>query len=358
MLVNGLVIGIVVWLTGVAVKDYACYLVFQSQDSGTMMGPVFSDTLQGYLWRMSLAAIVIAVVTHYLLIQRILNPLRELASSTRQMTKGTYPEPIKESSRDEVGQLTHDFNHLIQALQHNEKLRKHMLVDISHDLRTPLSNLTGYLEGLRNGVIEGSRELFESLHDETMRLNHLIEQFHQLTVWESRPAASLNTQTIEMAYLLNSAKHKFEWKSNQSDIAITVAAEPSYLDVDEQGCKGVVDNLLQNAIVYNSGSWIEIRGFITDHEYRVEVRNPGETITGEQQAQLFERFYRTDESRSRVTGGSGLGLSIVREIVKRHGGESGINVDDSIYTFWFTLPLSNPKSKKWSSMTSTKQEHR
>lgn len=346
MLVNGLVIAIVVWLTGVAVKDYACYLVFQSTHSGAIINSVFNATLQGYLWKMILAAVILAVFIHYFLIRKILNPLRKLACSTRQMSAGIYPEPIAESSQDEVGQLTRDFNHLIQELQHNEKLRKNMLIDISHDLRTPLSNLTGYLEGLGNGIIEGSPELFQSLHEEAMRLNHLVEQFHQLTIWESRPAVVMNRKSIHMAQLLKSAQHSFEWKSREKDIMISVNAETAHVEADEQGCKGIVDNLIQNAIVYNTGSWIEIKGFITDtgREYRVEVRNPGQPIGEEQKAMLFERFYRADGSRSRVTGGSGLGLSIVREIVKRHGGKSGIDIHNGVYTSWFTLPTSNRKA--------------
>lgn len=341
MLLNGLVIGIVVWLTGVAVTEYACYLVIESPNSGTILGPVFRDTLEGYLWKMALAAVLAGSLTHFFLMRTILRPLNRLASSTRQMTAGSYPDPVPvPASSDEVSQLTRDFNHLVQVLRHNERSRKHMLTNISHDLRTPLSNLTGYLEGLKNGVIEGDPALYQSLHEEALRLNHLIEQFHQLSVWETKPPLSLRTEPVDMPELLHSSRRRFEWKGDRKGISLNVRAEPGSVIADPQGCQSMIDNLLQNALEYNAGAWISIRGSVTEGRfYRVEVSNPGEPLAEEEREQLFDRFYRGDESRSRGSGGSGLGLSIIREIAGRHGGTSGVEIDREVYTFWFTLPL-------------------
>lgn len=341
MLLNGLVIGIVVWLTGVAVTEYACYLVIESPDSGTILGPVFRDTLEGYLWKMALAAVLAGSLTHFFLMRTILRPLNRLASSTRQMTAGSYPDPVPvPASSDEVSQLTRDFNHLVQVLRHNERSRKHMLTNISHDLRTPLSNLTGYLEGLKNGVIEGDPALYQSLHEEALRLNHLIEQFHQLSVWETKPPLSLRAEPVDMQELLHSSRRRFEWKGERKGISLSMRAEPGRVTADPQGCESMIDNLLQNALEYNTGTWISIRGSVTEGGfYRVKVSNPGEPLADAERDQLFDRFYRGDESRNRGSGGSGLGLSIVREIAGRHGGTSGVEIDREVYTFWFTLPL-------------------
>ncbi|MCJ7688512.1 MAG: HAMP domain-containing protein [Clostridiaceae bacterium] len=164
MLINSLVVGIVIWLAGVSVKDFACLLVNQNKISADGRNLLFNQTMQFYLLRVSIFAVFIATISYYYLVKRLLLPLHRLNDSIKSISQGQYQEPIPVTSQDEIGQLTDNFNHFIRKFKQVEELRKKMVNDIAHNLRTPLTNINGYLEALSNGVILGDRELYHSLH--------------------------------------------------------------------------------------------------------------------------------------------------------------------------------------------------
>ena len=340
--INALIVAIVVWLAGVSVKDYACFLV-NGTNQGGVFGAEFRETLQQFLLKASIAAFCIAAIVHYLLSRLAFRPIRRLASAARQMTQGDYPEPVAVTSRDDIGRLTADFNQLIATLRMNQDNQKQMLADMSHDLRTPLSNLTGYLEALKNGVIEGDKELYESLHEEALYLAALVGQFHELNVWQARPAEKdRDAETIRMATFWTVMRQAFELESRQAGVCINVEVEEACIQADAQGLKQVVENLVTNAIQYNAGSVVTVLGKKLGSSYLTEIANPGIPLAEDKLSRLFERFYRGDDARQR-SGGSGLGLAIVKEIIARQGGECGVRYEQERYVFWYTLPLVGKK---------------
>ncbi|KIL39327.1 hypothetical protein SD70_20580 [Gordoniibacillus kamchatkensis] len=335
--INAIIVGIVVLLAGFTVKEYACSLV-NRYDMAPLSG--FRASLQGFLYRSSILALIAATILHYLLTRRAFRPLRRLATAARQMSDGTYPPDLPQASDDEIGKLTADFNRLIRALKQNEETKKQMVADLSHDLRTPISNLTGYLEALRNGVIQGDKELYDSLYEEAVHLKNLTEQLHQLNVWEANSDRwSMGKAEVEMSGFLAAVKNTYGWEAGRNKIEIMLRAETASILVNPKGLKQIFDNLMQNAIQYNTSSWIRFSGEARNGMYIVEITNEGPLLPDEKESYLFERFYRADESRMRM-GGSGLGLAIVKEIVSQSGGETGLRREGRNYTFWVALPLS------------------
>jgi two-component system sensor histidine kinase BaeS len=337
--VNILVILVVIWFAGVSVKDFACLLVSKYQLVGDEKNYFFNRTMHFYLIRASLLAIIVATVIHLVFIKKILAPLNKLTQSTRQLKEGVYPEPLEVSSKDEIGELAKHFNAMTLTLKHSEENRKRMLSNASHDLRTPLSNLNGYLEALSNGVIDGDRSLYLSLLEESQHITRLVEQLHQLSVWEDRQAETMLASSIQMDELIMRCTKSFQLELQVKNIELDISAEQGSVISDEDGLKQILTNLMQNAISYNTGRTIWISGHVEPEYYRVTISNVGDSLP-EQQMQLFERFYQVDPSRQRGehTKGSGLGLAIVKEIVNKLGGSVGVSSKNDIHSFWVLLP--------------------
>ncbi|MFD0958900.1 sensor histidine kinase [Paenibacillus chungangensis] len=346
-LINSIVIAVVIWLVGVSVKDFACLLVDSYAFIGEERQAIFNDTMQYYLIRASMIAVIVAALIYLLLMRKVIVPLQNLAKSTRLMTQGRYPERIKVTSNDETGQLSRDFNAMIDALKDAEESRKAMLSDISHELRTPLSNLNGYLEALSSGVLQGDKELYASLHEEALHLTYLVDQLHQLAIWEAKRLTKHDLQPVAMDQLIQSAAGAFELELERKHIRYVAQTEPGMGIGNERGLRQVMSNLLSNAIQYDRGGWLEVEGEAADGEYVVKVRNQGQPIPEVKRTQLFQRFMRVDESRHRQSGGSGLGLAIALEIVQQHHGKIGLRSQEGdIHEFWFSIPLSDSMDRK------------
>ncbi len=341
MMVNGLVVAVVIWLAGVSVKDFACVVVGQFETVGEETTRSFNQTMQFYLWRASVLAVVVAALVHYFFVRKLLSPLKRLTESTQALTRGVYPEPIPAESDDEIGSLTRNFNRMTETLQREEQHRKRLMSNISHELRTPLSNLNGYLEALTNGVIDGDRELFRSLHEESQHLSRLVEQLHSLSVWEARRITVQEKSLVEIQGLCRQVVQTFQLESVKKEIAFHQDVQPCEIWVHEQGIKQVMTNVVANAVLYSIGNDVWIRGEVSDGNFLISITNHGKPIPDEVRPYIFERFVKSDPSRKRNGNqeGTGLGLAIVKEIVEQHGGQVGLSSAGTKHTFWFTIPL-------------------
>ncbi len=338
---NVFVITLFIILTGSAVYQFACFLVDQFQSVGSDKQQMFNESLFQYLVRISVLAIIIGAIVHYYLTKKILQPIRRLVTSTQVLTLGRYPEPIPVRSNDEIGQLTEHFNQLIARLKQMEENRSQMISDMAHELRTPLSNMNGYLEGLSRGVIEGNPSLYASLHQETKRVIQLVDQLYRLTEWDmERKEGPLAKERVDIKKLTEECLTLYKVEMDRKQVMYTLDMDPEELDVHAHGIQQVLMNLLDNAIRYKEGTDpIHLSGRKRKKDYKISITGQGSFIPDHQKERIFERFYRIDPSRSRQTGGSGLGLAIVKDIVERHGGEVGLDTDGHVHTFWLTLPL-------------------
>src|SRR5699024_10065061 len=262
--------------------------------------------------------ILLSSVLHFYFTKRLISPIKQLIEATKTLKEGSYPKEIKVTSKDEVGQLVNHYNGLTNRLKESHLQREKLVTNLSHELRTPVANLQGYLYALKTGTIEGDAELFESLYLEAQRLTSMIEQIDQII-----------EETLKM----------FDLELNNKGVKLLTSLEPYYLMVHKESIKQLVSNLIDNAIKYNLNQKpIEINGRVTDKYYELTIGGTSGNLTEEEQEKLFNRFYRTDPSRNRNTGGTGLGLSIVKDIVDFHQGEFEVINQGDFNQFVIKLP--------------------
>jgi two-component system, OmpR family, sensor histidine kinase BaeS len=263
-------------------------------------------------------------------------PLRDVGSAARRIASGEYGAQIARPATEELASLVDSFNQMSASLAEQERMRREFVSNAAHELRTPLTNLKGYLEGLRDGVIDADQATFESLWEETERLVRLSESLDRLED-APMPAALADVdvrRAIETAVVLSrpaGAAKRLAWEIDAPD-SLAVHANPDHL-------AQVLANLLQNAVRYTpAGGAITIRAEQRPSDVLVSVRNSGATISADELPKVFERFYRVDRSRDRRSGGAGIGLAIVKQLVETAGGRVGAESADGRTTFWFSLP--------------------
>lgn len=301
----------------------------------------FLNSVNRSLWLAVGAAGLAAVLLTLFLSHRILVPVKALTAAARQMERGDLSQRVQVQSKDEIGQLAHAFNAMADGLDHIEKLRRHMISDVAHELRTPLANIRGYLEALRDQVVEPSPALVDSLYDEAMLLSRLVDDLQELALAEAGQLR-LSRQPVDLAEIAQQAVQGFQPEADAKGLAIKAEMPPDLplVDADAQRVGQVLRNLLRNAMAYTpAGGEINVSARPAAAEVEVEVRDTGVGIAPEHLPYIFERFYRADQSRARSTGGAGLGLTIVKQLVEAHGGR--VHVESEVgsgSTFTFTLP--------------------
>jgi signal transduction histidine kinase len=224
-----------------------------------------------------------------------------------------------------------------------------MVTDVAHELRTPLTNLRGYLEALREGVAEPRRDVIDSLYEEAMLLSQLVDDLQDLTLSEAGQL-ELHREPTDLPALLTSVAQALrpQLEARHIGLAVDWPTDLPRVDVDRQRVGQVLRNLLANALRYTPDRghiWLDAR---TDPEHAsvvVRVRDTGPGIPPEHLDNVFERFYRVDGSRTRGTGGSGIGLTIVKQLVEAHGGRvEARSSPGQGATFSFSLPTVRRRS--------------
>lgn len=303
---------------------------------------VFYLTINRLILMSASVAGFIAIVVTLLLSRRILQPIAALTAAARRMGKGDLGVRVVVKSKDEVGELGHAFNTMADGLSRLEQLRRNMVSDVAHELRTPLTNLRGYLEAAREGVIAPDNALIESLYEEAMLLNAMTNDLQDLAMAEARQL-SLVRNPINMADLVQSAVESERLQADKRGQCLhtDVAATTAKVDADATRIGQVLRNLLNNAMEFTPrGGEVRVTGRVRDQFYDVEVHDTGPGIPPEHLPLIFERFYRVDPSRTRSTGGAGLGLTIVKTLVEAHGGRVWVqSTPGAGSTFGFSLPL-------------------
>ncbi len=293
-----------------------------------------------------LAAVVAGLAAVLLTVglsRRILRPIETLTAAARRMEKGDLSQRVEVQSNDEIGELARAFNAMADGLTRLEELRRNMVTDVAHELRTPLSNIQGYLEALQDGVVEPKREVIDSLHEEAMLLNRLVDDLQELALAEAGQL-KLECQPVAPADLVNRAIEAVRAQATAGGITLQtdLPADLPLVDVDPQRIGQVLGNLLNNALTHTpSGREIVVAARPGESEVEVSVSDTGEGIPPEHLPYIFERFYRADKSRSRATGGTGLGLAIAKQLVEAHGGRIEVESEVGRGTqFTFILPVS------------------
>ncbi|MEO8395174.1 MAG: ATP-binding protein [Chloroflexota bacterium] len=277
-----------------------------------------------------------ALLIGLLLSRQFLRPLGELTKAIRSMKGGELSQQVQVRTHDELGELAQTFNQMSEEIHRANQLRKQMTADIAHDLRTPLSVITGYLEGLRDGTLKPTPARFDVMYDETQLLKRLIDDLRTLSLADAGEL-KLFFQSVQPRELLEGIKQSFEPMAAEKQVKLQVQADENLpvLQIDRERMAQVLANLVSNALRYTPADGV-ITLLARRQTDRVEliVKDTGTGMEADKVPYIFERFYRVEQSRHQSEGESGLGLAIAKSIVEAHHGaikaESRVGTGTSI----------------------------
>ena len=254
----------------------------------------------------------------------IYNPLKKLQQKAVDVSNGNYSKYLEFTPDDEIGQLTKAFNTMSYSLGQQEKRKKEFTSNIVHELRTPLTYIMGYTQALKQNIYtspEEAKSYLMTIEKEAERLNKLINDLNELNHLQE-DFYTIESEPIAIAQLLTDTLELFKIHVSQRNVLLEVTIEEELIVIgDPQRIQQVFYNVLDNAIKYSTeNNKIHIRLVEDDAYVQFSVTNQGTPIAEEDLHRIGERFFRTDKARNRATGGSGLGLSIVKEIVRLHNG--------------------------------------
>ncbi|MFN8485741.1 MAG: ATP-binding protein [Anaerolineae bacterium] len=300
--------------------------------------------LQRVTWASAISAAIAALMAlalGVLLARSLTRPIRELTAATRIMASGRFDQRVTVRSRDEIGQLAESFNHMSADLERASQARKQMTADLAHDLRTPLSILRGYTEGLQDGRIQGSPALYAVMHGEVEHLQRLVEDLRLLSLADAGELP-LNRRAVDPRALLERTGLAYMVQAQAQGVALGVEAPddlPSiYVDTDRM--TQVLNNLVSNALRHTAQGGVMLSAAADGGSVQLRVSDTGSGIAPDDLPFVFDRLYRVDKARQRTDDtSSGLGLAIAKAIVEAHGGAISVaSARGQGTTFTISLP--------------------
>ncbi|MDR7520641.1 MAG: ATP-binding protein [Armatimonadota bacterium] len=340
--INLLVVGVAVGVSALTIGSLAnaifMNLMKEFHIQVDVMHRLFVGAMARSLLLVSLVAGGVGLLLSVVLFRRVVHPVRQMMALAERIAAGDYAARASVGAGDELGRLAESLNRMAAGLQTLERLRRDLVADVAHELRTPLANLQGYLEAMAEGVTPPSGETIASLHEEVLRLVRLVEALHELSLFDAR-LPRVNIQPVDVRALvrrlLDRRAPEFTGKGialQQHLVDCTARADPDLL-------AQAVHNLIDNALKYTpAGGEVSVAVVPEGTRLRIAVTNTGEGIAPQDLPFIFERFYRGEKSRSRASGGAGIGLSIVKEVARVHGGDVGAQSAADRTSIWLTLP--------------------
>ncbi|MFD5203248.1 sensor histidine kinase [Streptomyces sp. NPDC058375] len=289
---------------------------------------------------------------------RLVRPLHALTGAAQRMRDGKEPASVPVLGDDEVGRLAAAFNDMSAHRARLEEQRKAMVSDVAHELRTPLSNIRGWLEAAQDGLADPDPAFVASLLEEAVLLQHIIDDLQDLAAADAG-VLRLHPEPVEVRELLSQVAAAHQARAENAGVTLTVAAtttapDPSALSADPVRLRQAVGNLVSNAVRHTpEGGRVTLRAYASEPDASgrsggtvvIEVTDTGSGIPADDLPHVFDRFWRAEKSRSRRTGGSGLGLAIVRKLIEAHGGTvEATSTEGEGSTFALRLPGARPPS--------------
>ncbi len=326
--------------------NVAGYLVMTAPGRGILdqAQQAFLDELRGNILVAALAAGGLAVALGLTVSRALTTPLAELTRGARAFAARDWAHRVRPNGPREIAELAGAFNNMAESLQREETLRRNMVADIAHELRTPVAVIQGNLRAMLDGVYPLERSEIATIHDETLLLNRLIDDLRELALMEAGQL-TLNIQPVDVAASARAAAERFSALAEARGVILDASSASSalYALADPDRLAQILRNLLSNAIRYTpAGGWVTLAVAQKNDVIEVSVRDTGPGMTPEEAARVFDRFYRGDRSRARESGGSGLGLAIARSLTEAMGGQIGVDsAPGQGNQFWFTAPATN-----------------
>lgn len=302
---------------------------------------------RGMLWSVLIGAGAAGGLSYWVS-RRIIRPLDHMEAVTRQFAAGHLSERVPPSEILEIQRLANSFNRMAADLEDVEQRRRELVSDLTHELRTPLTIIKGYLEGLGDGTVEPSAELYQRLAREAGRLQRLVNDLQELSKLEAG-YLPIQAQTVHLPPLLNNLVQGFADQAGDRPVQLQLDC-PSDLPpakADPERVEQILVNLLGNALRHTESGTITLSAKAEPNRVWLAVRDTGSGIAEADLPSVFERFWRADRSRDRNSGGTGIGLTICRRLVEVQGGEISVVSqlgEGSEFRFW--LPRSTSDRKR------------
>ncbi|MCK4600002.1 HAMP domain-containing protein [Candidatus Bipolaricaulota bacterium] len=333
---------------------YGVAIVVDGETVGTILPPPptmhyrksieqgFLRTVSLALWIAAAAVGAIGILLSALLLRQLTGPLKRLDAAAQQIACGELSSRVPESSSDELGHLARSFNEMARSLEESEHAKQQMIADVSHELRTPISVVRTGLEGLRDGLLEPTPENFAALHNKILLTARLVSDLQQLALADAGQL-SIKKDACDLGELVEQIRATIEVELEDMgiDLVIDLPADLPAVAADSQRVEQVLLNLLSNAERYTpeEGSIRISARVLAGGKVRVSICDSGPGLSDEDLVHIFDRFYRADKSRTRESGGAGLGLAIAKALVEAHGGRIWAeNAPAGGACFHFTLP--------------------
>lgn len=340
-LLSLLVAGVIVLAVLLFSADGVMHLFMTGNNTAEQAQAMFDQYVVRVMLIGALAGILLGSLVAWWLVRRLMRPLDQLTEASRSIAVGDLAARVPEPPDQELHRLAQSFNRMAASLEHAEVLRRALVEDVAHELRTPLTSLRGYTEALADGVVAPTGEMLRIVHEEIERLTRLVEELDQLARGEPGDRA-LHRTSIDLTAIVRStlelASPELAGRGIEVRIEDGEALPAIWADADAIG--QVVSNLIQNAERYTDpGGRITVYLRGEGDRLRCAIENTGAEIPPDQLDLIWERLHRVDPSRARASGGSGIGLAIVRQIVRAHGGDVGASSGHGRTEVWFSLPI-------------------
>ena len=326
--------------------------------SGEVLGHVFVssvmddilsswDAFIGVAFLISAIVFVLTLIMSLAFSKRLARPLDEIAAASRKFARGDFSVRVKqvEDPTDEMGALIESFNKMADSLEVAESRRSEFIANISHELRPPMTTIAGFADGILDGTIprEAEEKYLISIRDETRRLSRLVRDMLDVSQMRNR-ASDPNRRTVfDLTELILQTMLSFESRATKKDLDVDPQLPDAHIMVraDRDGITQVIYNLIDNAVKFASaGSCITVALYKDVRKAYISVKNVGETIPPDDLPFIFDRFHKSDRSRSMDKDGVGLGLYLVKSIINAHDEDIAVKSENGVTEFVFTLALS------------------
>lgn len=305
---------------------------------------MFEKNSQNQLRMIIVIALVVTIIINFFLSRILAKPIKQSAYYALKVLRGNREEFVPRNGTEEIKQLIDGINSLLVEFNNVENWRKQMMEDLTHELRTPLTSVLTRLEAIIDGVYPTTTKNLQDIYDEMERLSRLVANVQRLSEAEGA-RFKLNIEKVNMVHLVKGVYEGFLFIAKQKEIELNFRNpnKPCTAYVDPDRMIQVVTNIISNALKYTARAGkVEIGIESNDDELIIYCKDNGVGIHEDELSLIFNRFYRTDKSRSREYGGSGIGLSISKALVHAHGGEIGVESEPGEGSkFWVGIPIDN-----------------
>lgn len=297
-----------------------------------------------------LMAFSVGFIAVYFLTASLIKPLHDMSEATKAYAEGDFSPRVKVKGDDELAELVRAFNKMASDLSLLESSRRSFVANVSHELKTPMTTIGGFIDGILDGTIPESRQkhYLSIVSDETKRLSRLVTAMLNMSKIEAGEL-KLSPKAFDISAEIFNVLLSFEQIIERKHIEISGLDRLHSVTVtaDEDMIHQVIYNLVDNAVKFTENGTISVFVDDDDNATLIKVVNTGAGISSEEREKIFERFYKVDKSRSYDVKGAGLGLYICKTIVEMHGGSIGCNSEEGKYTeFWFTIPKYHPPKQQ------------